>query len=113
MEFMVIGRCYMNLWPQKNRKELNQHLHDPLLYKNSFFIMLTAKLYPAEGVGIATALISSMGLLVRSRVRPWLVIDRGFLNDAFHFSAERGCAPSNPASDIRFAQSDYFAITRV
>jgi len=51
---------------------------DPL-YKNSFFIMLTslssagfgfffwmlaAKLYPKEDVGIATALISSMSLLI-------------------------------------------------
>jgi O-antigen/teichoic acid export membrane protein len=56
---------------------LNQ-FKDPL-YKNSFFIMLTslssagfgfffwmlaAKLYPKEDVGIATALISSMGLLL-------------------------------------------------
>lgn len=62
----------------KTRKELKQHLKDPL-YKNSFYIMLTsitsaefgfvfwiiaAKLYSAEEVGIATALISSMALLV-------------------------------------------------
>ncbi len=55
-----------------------QQLKDPL-YKNSFFIMLTslsnggfgfifwilaAKLYPKENVGIATALISSMTLLI-------------------------------------------------
>ena len=58
--------------------ELARHLRDPLL-KNSLFIMLTsisgagfgfifwmlaAKFYPAEDVGIATALISSMALLV-------------------------------------------------
>ena len=59
-------------------KALKKYLNDPL-YKNSFFIMLTsisnagfgfffwmlaAKLYPKEDVGIATALISSMALLV-------------------------------------------------
>jgi O-antigen/teichoic acid export membrane protein len=68
----------MKLWIPKNRKELRQHLKDPL-YKNSFFIMLAsisfaglgfffwmlaAKLYLPEEVGIATALISSMTLLV-------------------------------------------------
>ena len=62
----------------KTRGELRQHLKDPL-YKNSFYIMLTsitgaefgfvfwilaAKLYQPEDVGIATALISSMTLLV-------------------------------------------------
>ena len=62
----------------KTRAEMHHHLRDPLL-KNSIFIMLTsiasagfgfvfwmlaAKFYPAEDVGIATALISSMGLLV-------------------------------------------------
>lgn len=68
----------MNLVIPKNRKELTYYLRDPL-FKNSLFIMLTsvssngfgfifwmlaAKLYPAEDVGIATALISSMALLV-------------------------------------------------
>ncbi len=62
----------------KTRAEMKYHLHDPLL-KNSIFIMLTsisgagfgfifwmlaAKLYSAGDVGIATALISSMALLV-------------------------------------------------
>ena len=62
----------------KTRAEIQYHLRDPLL-KNSIFIMLTAisgsgfgfifwmlaaKFYPAEDVGIATALISSMALLV-------------------------------------------------
>jgi O-antigen/teichoic acid export membrane protein len=68
----------MNIAIPKNIKELKQHLKDPL-YKNSFFIILTsvtsaefgfvfwllaAKLYQPEDVGIATALISSMALLV-------------------------------------------------
>lgn len=59
-------------------RRILEDLHDSL-YKNSFFIMLTsisnagfgfffwmlaAKLYPKEDVGIATALISSMALLV-------------------------------------------------
>ena len=58
--------------------EVVRHLHDPL-FKNSLFIMLTsasgagfgfifwvlaAKLYSAEDVGVATALISSMALIV-------------------------------------------------
>ncbi len=57
---------------------LKQHLQDPL-YRNSLYIMLTsvssagfgfffwmlaAKLYTKEDVGIGTALISSMGLLL-------------------------------------------------
>jgi len=68
----------MKIWLPKNQKELKGYFKDPL-YKNSFFIMLTsisnagfgfifwmlaAKLYPKEDVGIATALISSMALLV-------------------------------------------------
>ena len=62
----------------KTRAEMKYHLRDPLL-KNSLFIMLTsitsagfgfifwmlaAKLYSPQDVGIATALISSMALLV-------------------------------------------------
>jgi len=65
------------IWLPKNQKELKEYLKDPL-YKNSFFIMLTsisnagfgfffwmlaAKLYPKEDVGVATALISAMGLI--------------------------------------------------
>lgn len=68
----------MDIIIPKNRKDLTYYLRDPL-FKNSLFIMLTsvsstgfgfifwilaAKLYPAEDVGIATALISSMALLV-------------------------------------------------
>lgn len=62
----------------RNFEDLRRYLRDPL-YKNSIFIMLTsfsaagfglifwmlaAKLYTQEDVGIATALISSMGLLI-------------------------------------------------
>ena len=62
----------------KTKAEVQHHLRDPLL-KNSIFIMLTsisgagfgfifwmlaAKLYTPQDVGIATALISSMALLV-------------------------------------------------
>ena len=68
----------MNLHIPKSKAEFLNHLHDPL-FKNSFFIILTsvlgagfgfifwilaAKFYSAEDVGIATALISSMALLV-------------------------------------------------
>ncbi|KUG20467.1 MAG: polysaccharide biosynthesis protein [Methanomicrobiaceae archaeon] len=68
----------MELGYPRNLQELRQHLMDPL-YKNSFFIMLTsassagfgfffwmlaARLYPSSDVGIATALISSMGMLI-------------------------------------------------
>ena len=68
----------MNIALPESVKELKQHLNDPL-YKNSFYIMLTsitsaefgfvfwilaAKLYEPADVGIATALISSMALLV-------------------------------------------------
>ncbi|MFX0206840.1 MAG: oligosaccharide flippase family protein, partial [Candidatus Hodarchaeota archaeon] len=63
----------------KNKiSQFKKHVRDPL-YKNSFLIMLTsisnaafglifwiiaAKIYSKEDVGIATALISSLGLLV-------------------------------------------------
>ena len=61
----------------KNRKELKQHLNDPL-FKNSYFLMATtvvgsilgfifwilvARYYTPHDVGLATALISAMGLL--------------------------------------------------
>ncbi|MEM2925120.1 MAG: oligosaccharide flippase family protein [Methanocellales archaeon] len=67
----------MKIWILKS-KEFKEHLRDPL-YKNSFYIMLTsvssaifgfffwmiaAKLYPKSEVGVATALISSLSLLV-------------------------------------------------
>ena len=41
----------------------------------------------AIGISFVLALAAALVLLVRSGVRPGLVIDRGFLNDAFHFSA--------------------------
>ena len=66
-----------NFFP-KTINELKRYIRDPL-YKNSFFIMLTstsgavfgfifwmlaARLYSKEDVGIATALISSLSLLI-------------------------------------------------
>ncbi|BAF58575.1 membrane protein [Pelotomaculum thermopropionicum SI] len=63
----------------KSLGELKQYLGDPL-YKNSFFIvlsrvsnvacgfffwMLAARLYSTEDVGVATALISSLGLVIQ------------------------------------------------
>ena len=62
----------------KNRKELKQHLNDPL-FKNSYFLMtstavgsilgfifwmLVARYYTPHDVGLATALISAASLLV-------------------------------------------------
>ena len=62
----------------KTRRELKQYLADPL-YKNSFFLvlsrvinvacgfffwMIAARLYSVEDVGLATALISSLGLVI-------------------------------------------------
>jgi O-antigen/teichoic acid export membrane protein len=61
-----------------NREELKQHLKDPL-YKNAYFLIFSSltsagsgfffwliadRFYSTEDVGIATALISSMGLIV-------------------------------------------------
>jgi O-antigen/teichoic acid export membrane protein len=68
----------MNATLQEQFGDIRRSLTDPL-YKNSFFIMLTsimgagfgfvfwmcaARLYPPEDVGVATAIISSMGLLI-------------------------------------------------
>lgn len=67
----------MHAFP-KNPIELKTYLIDPL-YRNTFFIIITslssagfgflfwmiaARFYPQEDVGIATALISSMGMLI-------------------------------------------------
>jgi hypothetical protein len=41
----------------------------------------------AVGISFVLALLAALVLLVRSGVRPGLVIDFGFLNEAFHFSA--------------------------
>ena len=68
----------MNIPIPKNIPELKQQLNDPL-YKNSFFLvlskvfnaacglffwMLAARLYSIEDVGLATALIASLGLVI-------------------------------------------------
>jgi O-antigen/teichoic acid export membrane protein len=68
----------MNIPIPKTIPELKQHLNDPL-YKNSFFLvlsrvfnvacgfffwMLAARLYSIEEVGLATALIASLGLVI-------------------------------------------------
>ena len=68
----------MNIVFPRNIKEFRNHLKDPL-YKNSFYILLTmviggllgfifwivaAKLYSQEEVGITTALISAVNLIV-------------------------------------------------
>jgi O-antigen/teichoic acid export membrane protein len=68
----------MNIPIPKTIPELKQHLNDPL-YKNSFFLvlsrvfnvacgfffwMLVARLYSIEDVGLATALIASLGLVI-------------------------------------------------
>jgi len=57
-----------------------------------FFLILLMALgalgiFGAVGVSLILALVSAIFLLARSGIRPQLVIDRGFLNDAFHFSA--------------------------
>lgn len=68
----------MKIWMPKSRGELREYLRDPL-YRNSFFLLLSsvvtalfgflfwllaAKFYSKGDVGIATALISSLSLLV-------------------------------------------------
>ncbi|MEM2925819.1 MAG: oligosaccharide flippase family protein [Methanocellales archaeon] len=68
----------MKIWIPRSKGEFKEHLRDPL-YKNSFFIMLSsvsnaifgfffwmvaARLYPKSEVGVATALISSLSLLI-------------------------------------------------
>ena len=67
----------MKLWIPKNRKELKQHLKDPL-FKNSYFLMastavtsvfgfifwiLAARFYETSDVGLASAIIAALGLL--------------------------------------------------
>ena len=67
----------MKMWIPKNRGDLRKHLSDPL-FKNAYFLMLssitsagsgfffwliTARFYPAEEVGLASAIISAMGLI--------------------------------------------------
>lgn len=67
----------MKIWISKNREDLKKHLSDPL-FKNAYFLMLSsitsagsgfffwlivARFYPAEEVGLASAIISAMGLI--------------------------------------------------
>ena len=67
----------MTLWLSKNRKELKQHLNDPL-FKNAYFLMfssltsagsgfffwlIAARFYSTSEVGLASAIIAAMGLL--------------------------------------------------
>ncbi len=67
----------MKIWIPKNRKELKQHLNDPL-FKNAYFLMLSsvtsagsgfffwliaARFYSAEEVGLASAIIAAMGFI--------------------------------------------------
>ncbi len=67
----------MTLWIPKNRKELIQHLNDPL-FKNAYFLILSsttsagsccffwliaARFYSTAGVGLASAIIAAMGLI--------------------------------------------------
>jgi O-antigen/teichoic acid export membrane protein len=67
----------MKLWIPKNRRELKHHLRDPL-FKNAYFLMLSsvttagsgfffwliaARFYSTEDVGLASVIISAMGLV--------------------------------------------------
>jgi len=67
----------MTLWLPKNRKQLKQHLTDPL-FKNAYFLMLSsissagsgfffwliaARFYSTAEIGLASAIIAAMGLL--------------------------------------------------
>jgi len=67
----------MGLWLPKNRKELKKHLSDPL-FKNAYFLMfssltsagsgfffwlIAARFYSTADIGLASAIISAMGLI--------------------------------------------------
>ena len=67
----------MGLWIPKNRKELKKHLSDPL-FKNAYFLMfsslssagsgfffwlIAARFYSTADIGLASAIISAMGLI--------------------------------------------------
>ena len=76
------GKCTiqddnMKTWLPKNRKELKKHLSDPL-FKNAYFPMfssltsagsgfffwlIAARFYSTADVGLASAIISAMGLI--------------------------------------------------
>ncbi len=68
----------MRIWKPKNRDDLRNHLSDPL-FKNAYFLMLSsitsagsgfffwlivARFYPAEEVGLASAIISAMNFIL-------------------------------------------------
>jgi len=65
------------IWIPKNRKELKQHLNDPL-FKNAYFLMLSsltaagsgfffwliaARFYSTKDLGLASAIIAAMGVI--------------------------------------------------
>ena len=67
----------MKIWLPKNRKELKKHLSDPL-FKNAYFLMfssltsagsgfffwlIAARFYSTADIGLASAIISAMGLI--------------------------------------------------
>ena len=67
----------MGLWIPKNREELKKHLSDPL-FKNAYFLMfssltsagsgfffwlIAARFYSTADIGLASAIISAMGLI--------------------------------------------------
>ena len=76
-----LGACEedlsMVLWIPKNREELKKHLSDPL-FKNAYFLMfssltsagsgfffwlIAARFYSTADIGLASAIISAMGLI--------------------------------------------------
>jgi O-antigen/teichoic acid export membrane protein len=67
----------MKVWIPKNKKELKEHLSDPL-FKNAYFLMfssltaagagfffwlIAARFYPTEDLGLASAIIAAGGLI--------------------------------------------------
>jgi len=67
----------MKIWLPKNREELKKHLNDPL-FKNAYFLMfssltsagsgfffwlIAARFYSTADIGLASAIISAMGLI--------------------------------------------------
>ena len=67
----------MKIWIPKNKEDLKNHLNDPL-FKNAYFLMLSsitsagsgfffwliaARFYSTADIGLASAIISAMGLI--------------------------------------------------
>ncbi|HDN74250.1 MAG TPA: lipopolysaccharide biosynthesis protein, partial [Archaeoglobus sp.] len=67
----------MKIWIPKNKEDLKNHLNDPL-FKNAYFLMLSsitsagsgfffwliaARFYATADIGLASAIISAMGLI--------------------------------------------------